>query len=668
MKSATSLLNRTLLNHFMGGIFWLTVLFIIGNVLIQPLALWIASSNFEMMGGRRALPENPLDMMIGFQLAGGMLYVLFMVMFLFNYKNREASVDFMHSLPIRRGGLLTHALTAGIINIIVPLAVTAFILFFERYFLAFEISFMQIVEWFFYTLFVLIVVFASAVFLGFLVNSIFVHMQLVIIVFFLPLVFWGLTVAVADMLYDGIVTAPTTGGGGLLSVVTDNTFPIFAVQQAMEGLILWKTIIWSLLAVILIVFSYVIYNRSRNEDIHHTFTNTWVRDILVAFITISGMLLLGLAISFALPRLTLVFILAFIIGAVFSYIVQEMFFQGTAKIQFRKRSLVITAVSIVLFWIFFVFGWQQYTSYVPEEGEVDSVSINAHWASMYGSGGGSADGMSEDYMFISDPKVIGQTLSLHQAAVGQSAPRTNEYDGEALEITYRMKDGDHVNRRYETITLNNTQYDTLLETLNSSSFSTSYDIVYNITDAGDIRNMEISGVNGYVALYSSEEIADFVKDYQRHAPRIDEQIPALVSNTNVPMVNVSVGFELNHYQGRASIYNPAVLDVVEKDQDIADFLGATDSRTMHTISLSNDEKEDFFSDYQTLSFDELNEAYPLEELGDGDRAEVMETLNEGELDAAADQVLLYSPAFMQQFGPEMERNAAADTHYMIGIE
>ena len=58
---------------------------------------------------------------------------------------------------------------------------------------------------------------------------------MVIIVFFLPLVFWGLTVAVADMLY-GIVTAPATGEGGLLSVVTDNTFPIFAVQQAMEGL------------------------------------------------------------------------------------------------------------------------------------------------------------------------------------------------------------------------------------------------------------------------------------------------------------------------------------------------------------------------------------------------------------------------------------------------
>ncbi|MFP3359214.1 hypothetical protein R0K17_17920, partial [Planococcus sp. SIMBA_143] len=153
------------------------------------------------------------------------------------------------------GGLLTHALAAGIINIIVPLAVTALILFFERYFLAFEITFIQIVEWFFYTLFVLFVVFGIAVFLGFLVNSIFVHMQLVIIVFFLPLVFWGLTVMVADMLYDGIVTAPTTGGGGLLSVVTENTFPIFAVQQAMEGLILWKTIIWSLLAVILIVFS-----------------------------------------------------------------------------------------------------------------------------------------------------------------------------------------------------------------------------------------------------------------------------------------------------------------------------------------------------------------------------------------------------------------------------
>ncbi|WP_342388448.1 hypothetical protein [Salinicoccus bachuensis] len=667
MKSATSLLNRTLLNHFMGGIFWLTVLFLIGNILIQPLALWIASSNFEMMGGRESLPDNPLKMMIAFQLAGGMVYIVFMVMFLFSYKNKESSLDFMHSLPVKRKGLLTHALIAGIINITVPIAITAIILLLERYFLAFEVTFMQIVEWFFYTLFVLFVVFAVAVFFGFIVNSIFVHMQIVVIVFFLPLVFWGLTVTVADMLYDGIVTSPEASGG-LMGIVTRNTFPVFAVQQVFDGLVIWKTVIWTALAIILIGLSYIIYNRSRNEDIHHTFNNNWVRDILVAFITISGMLLVGMIISFALPRLTVVFILAFIIGAVFSYIIQEMFFQGTAKIQFRKRSIVTTAISVVLFWIIFIFGWQQYTSYVPNEGEISSVSVNGNWSSMYSADGGEREGMSEEYMFISDPTVIDQTLALHQTAIGQENSQSNEYNGQALEISYRMNDGTHISRRYDNITLDNDQYSTLLETLNSSRFSTAYDIVYNITDVTNIRNLDISGVNGYVQLDAHEEIGSFVEDYQRQAHQINEQIPILISNANVPIVNVSVDFDSDYYQGVASIYNPALLNAVGESQDIANFIGVADSQTMYTLSLSGEEKGAFFADYQSLSFGELDEEYALEEVTGENRDEIVDAINEGELDAEGDRVLLYAPEFMQESGMGMEDASVADGYYIIGIE
>ena len=667
MKSATSLLNRTLLNHFMGGVVWLTVLFLIGNILIQPLALWIASSNFEVMGGRESLPDNPLKMMIAFQLAGGMIYIVFMVMFLFSYKNKEASLDLMHSLPVKRNGMLTHALIAGVINITVPIAITAIILLLNGISWHSKVTFMQIVEWFFYTLFVLFVVFAVAVFFGFLVNSIFVHMQLVVIVFFLPLIFWGLTVTVADMLYDGIVTSPEASGG-LMGVVTRNTFPVFAVQQVFDGLVIWKTVVWMVLAIILIGLSYIIYNRSRNEDIHYTFNNNWVRDILVAFITISGMLLVGLIISFALPRLTVVFILAFIIGAVFSYIVQEMFFQGTAKIEFRKHSIVTTAISVVLFWLIFVFGWQQYTSHVPDENNVESVSINGHWSSMYSADGGDREGMSEDYMFISDPTVISQTLALHQEAIGQDDGHSNEYNVQGLEINYRMDDGTYISRRYDNISLDNDHYSTLLETLNSNRFSTAYDIVYNITDVEDMRNLDISGVNGYVQFDDHEEIEAFVGDYRRAARQVNGQIPTLVSNANIPLATASVDFDSEYYQGMASIYNPALLDAVGESQDIANFVGVADSQMMYTLSLSDEEKESFFADYQSLSFDELNEGYALEEVTGENRDEIVEIINEGNLDADGDRVLLYSPEFMQEFGPGMEKTSAADTHYMIGIE
>src|SRR5699024_12604453 len=102
--------------------------------------------------------------------------------------------------------LLVHFLLTGIRAIFVSLVISAVILLIERMIFIPEIAVTDIGKWLIYALFVHFVVFAIAIFTGFLVNGIFLHMQVIIRALFLPLAVWGLTFAAAHVLYYGFLS------------------------------------------------------------------------------------------------------------------------------------------------------------------------------------------------------------------------------------------------------------------------------------------------------------------------------------------------------------------------------------------------------------------------------------------------------------------------------
>ncbi|WP_213809815.1 hypothetical protein [Jeotgalicoccus sp. WY2] len=171
MKSQTSLLNKTLLSHFSGTIFWLTIVFMALNIIALPVAIWIATFDREMYPGYE-IAENFLFQMSAGQMVIGMIFSAFLAMFLLNYLNDEGSSDFMHGLPVKRPAILIHALAAGVAAIVVPLMVTGVILLLERMIFIPEIALIDIGKWFLYAVFVHSVIFAIAIFAGFLVNGI----------------------------------------------------------------------------------------------------------------------------------------------------------------------------------------------------------------------------------------------------------------------------------------------------------------------------------------------------------------------------------------------------------------------------------------------------------------------------------------------------------------
>src|SRR5699024_3428244 len=157
-------------------------------------------------------------------------FAVTLAMFTMNFKNSESISDFIHSLPVGRGSILSAVYIVGILLMTLPVIFISIILMFERYILVFDLSFGEIFFWMIYTVIIMIITYIFAVFTGFFTNKLFIHLQLIVILFFLPLAMWTAMVSTASMIYDGVAVYSSMRGDDLLSPVINNTFPIFAVS------------------------------------------------------------------------------------------------------------------------------------------------------------------------------------------------------------------------------------------------------------------------------------------------------------------------------------------------------------------------------------------------------------------------------------------------------
>lgn len=141
-------------------------------------------------------------------------------------------------------------------------------------------------------------------------------------------------------------------------------------------------------------------------------------------------------------------------------------------------------------------------------------------------------------------------------------------------------------------------------------------------------------------------------------------------NTSLAWTNVY--FSRANYYGDASVYNEALLERITAVQKLTDYLGMNDAESVYAVSLSDDEKEAFFRDYDALTFSQLENEYGLEEVQHADKDVLLESINEGNLDVTGDKVLLYKPVGAEEFYSGNEEEAAeleASAEYMIlGIE
>lgn len=654
MKSQTSLLNKTLLSHFSGTVFWLTVVFMALNIIALPVSIWIVTFDREMNPGYE-IPENLLFQMSSGQIIIGMIFSAFLAVFLLNYLNDEGSSDFMHSLPVKRTSILIHVLITGVIVIVVPLMITAAILFIERMIFIPEVALMDIGKWFVYAVFTHIVIFAIAILAGFLVNGIFLHLQLIMLILFLPLAVWGLTYAAASTLYDGISTSFMENSEPVLTA----TFPYVAVMQLFEGINIVHSLLWAAAAAVAIVLAFVLYKSRRNEYVTSNFNFNWLKELLTAVTTVAGMLAVGTAVSLFVPVSAISIIIGFGVGAVVAYIIVEMLFQKNVKIQFSWKSLLFTLIIIALFWILFITGWTKYVNHVPSAEEVDSVYISSDYS--YYTDESIEEYFKEGFLFNTDKRVIDSAITAHQSAVEEKTFPTLYPEGETsiLEIQYKLKDGTEMNRTFKTLKVDSEPMQ-LVNQMNQNKYDMNSDFLANIKRHPDMDEL-------WLLNNSLRADFDVIDEYQNHTDELMEYHPAITNNTG--RIEVSANYKENFESGYSSIYNKAILDqIAASEMTVGDILYIDQSSMMYTAELSDEEMTPFINDYKNLTIDELAGKYNLQELSADEKVKMTEQVNKQEFAPEGNKLLIYSYPEYETPEEEYEPGAAEFDFSILAIQ
>ncbi|SDK49228.1 ABC-2 type transport system permease protein [Jeotgalicoccus aerolatus] len=629
MKSQTSLLNKGLFSHFSGTIFWLTVVFMAMNIIALPLSLWIVTYDRDLIPGY-TMPDNLLFQMSAGQIIIGMIFSVFLAMFLLNYLNDEASSDFMHSLPIKRTAVLTHALMTGFAAITIPLLITAVILLLERIVFIPEIALMEIGKWLLYSIFVNCVIFLISVFAGFLVNGIFLHLQMILLALFLPLALWGLIYGAAAVLFDGISQSFIEHSEPVLNA----TFPYIAVTQLYSGLDVTLNLVWAIIAAVLLLLSFVLYRYRKNEYVTDSFNYQWLKSALVAVLSTGGMLAMGTAVSLlVIPLSVTISIVGFIIGAIVTYIIAEMLFQKNAKIDMNWKTFLLTLIVIGVFWAIFIPAWSNYTSSVPEASKVDSVYVSSDYE--YYTNTSIEEYFEDGFLYDNHPRTIQNAVNIHEAAVQEKSVPGN-YSGEEtaiLNIKYKMTDGTVMSRSFSTLKADAPLFADV-NNLKNSQYDINSDFLANLKQHPDMIDL---------TLFSGMVNADksFIDDYKENTDALMSYNPYIVNQTG--QVEMSANYKNNYESGFSSIYNSAVLDRIHaSDISVSDTLFLDQSSAMYVAEPEQADMADFFTDYHSLNIEELTEKYNLKALSAAEKEETLTAVNNGELAPEGNKLLLFS--------------------------
>lgn len=634
MKSQMSLLNKNLLGHFTGLIFWMTVVYMVMNIIFLPFIIWIDAIRKNMIIEGTPM-STLLEVSVGQQIFG-LVFSTLVGMFLINYLYKEESSDFIHALPIKRSSLLVHVLIVGFLAIVIPLLVTSLILVVESFTIASNITLLEIGKWLAYSIFTHIVMFSIALFTGYLVNGSFLHLQIIILILFLPIVLWTLIYGTASLLFDGISTDITT----YIQPALDATFPILAVNQLYMGLDVGLSLIFGIISIILIMLSFILYKYRKNERVHLSFNYVWLRDLLVAMTTITGMLALGVVVSFLLQQSVIVSIISFSVGALVSYLVIEMLFQNSVKIQFQWRSLILTIALIIIFWVIFIFAFTRYVDKVPETSEIESVSLNDSAMLI--------DQTSEDYFesgygFDDGKSSIQTARKIHEiASEERSRPDFSKEIKATVNLQYKMKDGSMKTYQFNTLD-SDSEAVKLLDSQRFNEYKEHEDILAYAKQTPKLMSINSND-------FGIELDKDIIESYKASLADLSLYNPVIVNETG------QIGLYLNYFgeeiYGTSSIYNPAIIENIENKDEILSLLGIDNTSVLHTVNLEESEYEAFVSDYKTLIIDELDEKYDLTEV---DGYDFVTDFSKQDIDPTSGKLLLYSyPGFIEDPQAEYE--------------
>ncbi|HIW38480.1 MAG TPA: hypothetical protein H9885_05650, partial [Candidatus Jeotgalicoccus stercoravium] len=375
------------------------------------------------------------------------------------------------------------------------------------------------------------------------------------------------------------------------------------------------------------------------------------KDILIAITTVAGMLALGTFVSFFIEHSLFISIIAYVVGALIIFIIVEMLFQSSVKISFSLRTFSITIVTIIAFWILFIFSWNHYINSVPDKENIESVSITTDGNTMYQEP--VDDFFEESYMFKSNRQAIENARNIHEIAVAEKdSPRLYNENSSPVTISYKLKDGHTKTLEFLTLDSDSKVMD-LIDQQKNREYNMEEDMLLNMKNDRDLDTLAANET-------MIELDKNLVSDYKNKESDLQVLNPYIGNETG--RISIEASDSSNYQTGQSSLYNPAILDNVEDEEyKLTDLMNIDETSEMYLLEIDESEYKDFFKDFNSISLSKMKEEYDIQDVEDA--PQVIQDLNDKGLDPSSGKLLIYG--YPEYSADDLDEETAANMIYKI---
>lgn len=512
MPSKTSWFNKELILQITRNAGWISLVYFLGLFLALPLRILMLYTDERFMNNHpvpvRTLFEYDFEIQLGLML----VIPILMSIFLFRFLQVRQSADLMHSLPIKRGKIYHHYAISGVIGLVLPILLIAFLVTIIHKVLDIN-SFFQlkdILYWSISTIIINLLLFMAGVFVAMMTGISAVQGVLSYIFLLFPA---GITMLTFYNLRSLLFGFP---GDYFLNRNLDKMSPL-TYASIMDGQTLQseELILYGILTILLYGLSLYFYQKRKVESSSEAIAFPKLRVVFKYGVTFCMMLVGGVYFKEIEANSFGWIIFGYMLGAVIGYYIAEMLLQKTWRVFGRIKGLVIYGVIIIIV-MTGIKALGVYEDHVPDEDEIKNVLFAE--TAMINQG---QDQEILGYMRTPDPikgkENIAAIHSLHQHIIANKGTdlqlASNEYPDTAF-FLYELNNGDKVIRQYE---VNKKAYEDYYSAIyNSEEYKRASDTVFKI-DPADMKQITISSngpSNKYITFTKPEEIQGIVAALQ----------------------------------------------------------------------------------------------------------------------------------------------------------
>lgn len=542
--------NRGLWSHTLKQSAWLGILYFLVLLLSILISLNMLNDSYKNQRFHFVVSYFA-EIGAGWPNVAMLIISILMGLLLTRYIQNKASVDFFHSLPLKRVHLLTTHFAVGVIALTIPLWIMAIIAaILSRQFEYVDFTAMQVLEWTIATNVLSLFLFSLTVFVGICIGQ--TILQGIVVAILLTL-----TVAIPKVWNKHLDIYLFGYSSRNQQNLNEDWSPLFNIMNASAKIITTlETCLYLLIAIILIVLSYLFYKIRATEKTTHAVTFTYFNPLFRVGVMFCGALFAGaLSVSFLNDWTPI----AYIVGAIVAYTIAEMIIRKSWNIYhmgFVKGMLGHGVVVALLLYIP-VSNYVHYEAEIPSAEEIAGVyeGGNLSYYLFENEGYVTFPRVIRPGVLSSDPNYIQLVRNLHMQ-IEQIRPKVDKLqqftsDYKSVDIGYKLKDGSLIVRSYQ-VPSNAPEYQYYLAKIQQSP---SYKIaVYNLPSLDHVsKPIEIVNLDRQehkIQVSNKKDIKELIQLIKKEKLAIDNPDASLPNSS----LYFSVESDLISYETSQSYY------------------------------------------------------------------------------------------------------------------